>query len=93
MMMDLNSWWSVVLAKASNVGKSCGRKPPRLTLAISLSNPVLSTVEAKQHHAGKAYSNEVTVVVLATVSSCDGWRPWDLSFLSAKIEEAAEDIM
>jgi len=33
-IMDLNNWWSTVLAKASNVGKSYGREPPLLSLAI-----------------------------------------------------------
>jgi len=32
------------------------------------------------------------VVILATRCSCDGWRWWDPSFLSAKIKEAEEDI-
>jgi|SRR6218665_2436189 len=41
-----------------------------------------SSPEVKPHHAGEAYSNEATVVVLATRCSCDGWRPRDLSFLS-----------
>jgi len=65
-MMDLNNWWSAVPAKASNVGKSCGRKPPRLILAISHSNRALCSAEVKPHHAGEAYSNEATVVALAT---------------------------
>ena len=36
-MMDLNNWWSLVLPldKASNVGKSCGKKPPGLLIPVA----------------------------------------------------------
>src|SRR6218665_2424977 len=63
------------------------------TSALQSASQTGLSAEVKPHHAGEAYSNEATVVVLATRCSCDGWRPWDLSFLSAKIEEAEEDII
>src|SRR6218665_1182994 len=63
-MMDLNSWWLAVPANSSNVGKSGGREPARLSLAIGLSSRALSSAEVKPHHAGEAYSNEATVVAI-----------------------------
>src|SRR6218665_3461885 len=78
-LIDLNSFRSASVSRASHDGKSAGRKPHLRSPFRRRSSLFRCSSVAYLHHAGGAYCRETTVVVLAT--RCNSWerRPCDLS--------------
>src|SRR6218665_737233 len=78
-LIDLNSFRSASVARASNDGNSAGRKPHLRSPFRRRSSLFRCSSMAYPHHAGEAYCREATDVALAT--RCNSWerRRCDLS--------------
>src|SRR6218665_948122 len=91
-LIYLNSFRSASVARASNDGKSAGRKPHlRSPFRRRRSSLFRCSSVAYPHHAGEADCREATVVALAT--RCNSWerRPCDLSVRRANFEDEHEE--
>src|SRR6218665_1223795 len=90
-LIDLNSFRSASVARASNDGKSASRKPHLRSPFRRRSSLFRCFSVAYPHHAGEAYCREATVVALVT--RCNSWerRPCDLSVRRANFEDAHDE--
>src|SRR6218665_930999 len=75
-LIDLNSFRSASVARASNDGKSAGSKPHLRSPFRRCSSLFRCSLVAYPNHAGEAHCREATVVALAT--RCNSWERSDI---------------